>query len=289
MPMSNSSLFLDYSIYNKNMCEFCVSHGEGKKWYENMKNYSREVFHEVNSEDSLRKYLSRFYHSLTVDVRRAYAWRKRLPHIYSLLVYPLVTRRMKKTHFGQIVPLEDVELLLNNFSTLVRLPCICRKATTGRNKRYCFGIGMDLTPIFRDIPDFSDFDRMTAEEARAFIRQLDVEGQTHSVWTFNTPFIAALCNCDRDCMAYRFQVKMQLGKLMWRGEYIASVDPSACDGCRECMSRCYFGAITYDRQNKKCSLKAEKCFGCGICRAVCKHDAISLVDRMSIPLLAHVW
>jgi ferredoxin len=271
------------------MCEFCIKHGEGKKWYENMTNYTEEVFHQVTSEDHLKKYLSHFYHSLTVDVQRAYTWRKRLPRIYRLLVYPLVTRRSKKTHFGQIVPIEDIEHLLSNFSTLVRLPCICRKATTGENKRYCFGIGMDLTPIFRDIPDFRDFERMSAEEAKTFIRKLDGEGQTHSLWTFNTPFIAALCNCDRDCMAYRFQVKMHLGKLMWKGEYLASIDRLSCDGCRECMKRCYFGAISYDRQNMKCSVKPENCYGCGICRAVCKHDALSLVDRMSILPMAHAW
>ena len=271
------------------MCEFCTKHGEGKKWYENMKNYTEEVFHQVNSEDHLKNYLSQFYHSLTVDVQHAYTWRKRLPRIYRLLVYPLITRRLKKTHFGQIVPIEDIEHLLSNFSTLVRLPCICRKASTGENKRFCFGIGMDLTPIFRDVPDFRDFDRMSAEEAKTFIRQLDAEGQTHSLWTFNTPFIAALCNCDRDCMAYRFQVKMQLGKLMWKSEYLASIDPSACDGCRECMKRCYFGAISYDRQNMKCSVKPENCYGCGICRAVCKHDAVCLVDRRSILTFAHAW
>lgn len=271
------------------MCEFCTRHGEGKKWYENMRNYSEEVFHQVNSEDRIREYLSRFYHSLTVEVHRAYAWRKRFPRVYRLLVYPLVTKRAKKTHFGQILPLEDVEVLLNNFSTLVRLPCICRKVSRGEEKRYCFGIGMDLTPLFREIPDFSDFDRMSVEEARAFIRKLDSEGQTHSVWTFTTPFIAALCNCDRDCMAYRFQITMQLGKIMWKGEYLAEIDHSTCDGCRECLKRCYFSAITYDRKNEKCSVRGENCFGCGICRAACKNGAVRLVDRTSIPRFAHAW
>ena len=271
------------------MCEFCIQHGEGKKWYENMKNYSGEVFHQVNSEEHMREYLANFYRSLTVEVQHAYAWKKRIPLIYRLLVYPWVTRRLKKTHFGQIVPVEDIESLLNKFSSLVRLPCICRKATTGENKRYCFGIGMDLTPIFRDLPDFRDFDRLSAEEAKSFIRQLDTEGQTHSLWTFNTPFIAALCNCDRDCMAYRFQIKMQLGKLMWKGEYLAEIDYSSCDGCRECLKRCYFGAITYDRQNMKCSIQPEKCYGCGICRSVCEHEAIRLVDRAGISRMAQVW
>ena len=28
------------------MCEFCTEHGEGKKWYLQMKNYSKELEHE---------------------------------------------------------------------------------------------------------------------------------------------------------------------------------------------------------------------------------------------------
>ena len=27
------------------MCEFCTEHGEGKKWYLQMKNYSEELLH----------------------------------------------------------------------------------------------------------------------------------------------------------------------------------------------------------------------------------------------------
>lgn len=28
------------------MCEFCTKHGEGKKWYLEMKNYAGELLHE---------------------------------------------------------------------------------------------------------------------------------------------------------------------------------------------------------------------------------------------------
>jgi len=271
------------------MCEFCTKHGEGKKWYENITNYTEEVFHQVNSENKLKAYLSNFYHSLTVDVERAYTWKKRLPHIYRISVYPLVTRHLKRTHFGQIIPLEDAKKILDMMSSIVRMPCICRKVTTGDNKRYCFGIGMDLTHIFRDIPDFSDFEKFSVEEAKNYIRHLDIEGNTHSIWTFKTPFIGALCNCDCDCMAYRFQLKMKTGKVMWKGEYVANIDTSLCNGCKECMKRCYFGAITYDRRNVKCSIQLSHCYGCGICRAVCKNDAIYLLDRSSVPQVAHNW
>lgn len=271
------------------MCEFCTKHGEGEKWYENIANYTEEVFYQVNSDKNMKEYLADFYRSLKEDVARAYTWKKRLPRIYKFLAYPLFTKHLKKTHFGQIVPIEDVDYVIDKVNTIVRLPCICRKVTTGENKRYCFGVGMDLTPIFKDIPDFRDFDRLSAKEAKEFIRCLDTEGNTHSVWTFQTPFIGAICNCDRDCMAYRFQLKMEVGKIMWKGEYVSSIDPLKCDGCRECKDRCYFDAITYDRRNEKCSVNVMNCYGCGICRAVCKNDAIHLLDRTSVPQVANEW
>jgi len=32
-----------------------------------------------------------------------------------------------------------------------------------------------------------------------------------------------------------------------------------------------------------------KCFGCGICRAVCPHDAIEMVPRESVPIARNLW
>jgi ferredoxin len=271
------------------MCEFCIQHGEGKKWYENMTNYTEDVFRQVNSKEHLKEYLRGFYKSIKEDTAIAYKWKRRFPRIYRFIAYPLVTRHLKQTHFGQIIPAEDIDHILEHFSSVIRLPCICRKVTIGEGKRYCLAIGMDLTDIFSDLPDFRDFERLTMDEAREFVKYLDGEGQTHSVWTFNTPFIAAICNCDRDCMAYRFQQKMDIGKIMWKGEYIAQVDYSRCSGCRECIRRCYFSAVRYDRKNGKCFIDPLKCYGCGICRAVCKEKAIDLLDRVKIPEAANSW
>ncbi|MDH4232627.1 MAG: 4Fe-4S ferredoxin, partial [Nitrospirota bacterium] len=217
--------------------------------------------------------------SLREDVQRAAVWKRRLPRIYNLIAFPLITRHLKKVHFGQIVPVEDVERILDRFSTVVRLPCVCRKASTGRELRYCFGIGMDLTPVYRDIPDMSSFERLPAAEAKAFIRRLDSEGKSHSIWTLGTPFIGGLCNCDQDCMAFRFDRQMKLGKAMWKAEYVSSIAPGLCTGCRECMKRCIFDSIRYDRKDVKCTVDPYSCYGCGVCRTVCQSGAISLIKR----------
>jgi len=267
------------------MCEFCTAHGEGKKWYENAANYSAEVFRQVNSEKNLRKFLSDLGRSLREDVQRAAALKKRLPRIYNLIAFPLITRHLKKIHFGQIVPIEDVESILDRFSTVVRLPCVCRKTSTGKEVRYCFGIGMDLTSIYRDVPDLSSFERLESAEAKAFIRRLDNEGKTHSIWTLNTPFIGGLCNCDQDCMAFQFDRKLKLGRAMWKAEYLSFIDYDRCTGCRECIKRCLFGAVRYDRAEGKCKIDTDSCYGCGVCRTVCQSGAISLIDRSTLPSL----
>jgi len=37
------------------MCEFCVDHGEGKKWYLEMKNYAEELLYEELTSDQKNK------------------------------------------------------------------------------------------------------------------------------------------------------------------------------------------------------------------------------------------
>lgn len=271
------------------MCEFCTQHGEGKKWYENMFNYSRELFLQVNSDGRLKEYLDTFGEHLREGEARAAKWRQRLPFFYRHLVYPWITSQQKKSHYGQIIPIEAVETILNGVGSVVRLPCICRKINTGVEKRVCYGVGMDMTHILKDVPDFSSFDRISPDEAKKEIRTLDKEGSTHSVWTFRTPFIGALCNCDQDCMAYRVQYRKDLAQVMWRGEYIGTVDVDRCKGCRDCSRRCLFEAVVYDAAQKKCRIDPRRCYGCGVCRAVCTEGAITMRDRRSIPTAADLW
>jgi heterodisulfide reductase subunit A-like polyferredoxin len=76
---------------------------------------------------------------------------------------------------------------------------------------------------------------------------------------------------------------------MFRAEYVATVDPEACVGCRECIRLCQFGGITYSASNKKAVVDQKWCYGCGICRSACKKDAIHLEDRARSPVAANLW
>jgi ferredoxin len=258
------------------MCEFCAEHGEGKEWYLSMKNYSQELLSQDRRSLHIRRFFqdfeSRVAHSLSMlDSIQA------LPFVPGI-VSRVATDRQKKSHFGQVVPLEDVDCILDQITSIVRLPCVCRSLTTGRyQSRYCYGLGIDPTGLVGDFPDFGkNLEWLSREEARQAIHNLDQEGLVHSVWTFDTPFIGGLCNCDQDCVAYRLQVGAGLMQVFFPAEYIAVVDWERCTGCKLCRGQCPFGAIRYTASQDKCLVDPDLCYGCGICRATCKKDAINL-------------
>jgi HK97 family phage portal protein len=51
---------------------------------------------------------------------------------------------------------------------------------------------------------------------------------------------------------------------------------------RSCMSFCQFDAIEYS--DAKCYINPQKCYGCGVCRAACKNQAIKLYDLEGVAI-----
>jgi ferredoxin len=261
------------------MCEFCAQHGEGQAWYLTMKNYSQEFL----SQPERRKHIVDFFQHYEAGLAQS------LPMLDSIqalpfvpdLVTPYLIARQKKSHFGQVVPIEDVDKILDMTDSVVRLPCVCRSLTTGRREvRYCYGLGVDPTGLLGQFPDYGEnLEWLAREDARTALHALDREGLVHSVWTFDTPFIAGLCNCDQDCMAYRMQVGAGMMQVFFAAEYVAAVDWERCSGCKLCRGQCPFGAIRYTATQDKCLVDPALCYGCGICRATCKKDAIRLEPR----------
>ena len=49
------------------------------------------------------------------------------------------------------------------------------------------------------------------------------------------------------------------------------------------------GAIGYSAAAKKTFIDPRRCYGCGVCRAVCEKDAIHLQDRVQVPVAANMW
>jgi NAD-dependent dihydropyrimidine dehydrogenase PreA subunit len=274
------------------MCEFCTEHGEGKKWYLQMRNYSRELLHAQLSASQARgtgaatrlEWTNRFWQTFI------------MPAITGV---PAPTRTFaaesaeddKVEHFGQVLPLEDVERVLGMVDSITRMPCGCRFASTGlTDKRYCFGLALDQWAALGRFPDSaSSLEVLGREEAGRIIRGYDEEGLYHSIWTGVTPYVIGICNCDRDCGAYRGYVADPGGQSFFRAEYVGAVDWDLCIGCKDCVSQCQFGALHYSSALGRVAIEPKQCFGCGVCRAACPSEAIALIPRETEPAAANLW
>jgi Pyruvate/2-oxoacid:ferredoxin oxidoreductase delta subunit len=281
------------------MCEFCLKHGEGEKWYLQAKNYADDML----SDWRRRRFMETFLADPDRLAREIHDLERlnKMPKFIRDIIGRLITRKMKKIHFGQIVPIEDIEQIFSFVKTIVRVACICRKASLGQEKRYCYGVSVapdggrfaeilqGLDQSFLSGPHLQGLEVLTREEALAAFHSHEREGLCHSVWTFHTPFIGGICNCDRsDCMAMRCTVTQNV-PVMFRGEYVAQVEPDLCVGCRECLRLCQFGALTYSAANQKSVVDQRWCYGCGVCRAACQKEAIRLEERRMIPAVANLW
>ncbi len=285
------------------MCEFCMQHGEGKQWYLLMKNYSEELLHapittqemEASGFSSRLGWVDEFLRTFVVPAANGKAPG---PVQYTSPVRPaaaptqeqlLAYRKME--HFGQVLPIEDVEKVFDLASSITRVPCGCRFDNAGlTNARYCFGLGVDVTNILGGYPDCSaSFEVMKKDEAMKLIRKFDEEGLMHSVWTGVTPYIIGVCNCDGDCGAYRGYIRYKGQQGFFKAEYICQVDPDQCNGCKECMAQCQFGAQFYSSALGKVTIEPRLCFGCGVCRSACPQNAIELVPREKVRAAAGTW
>ena len=279
------------------MCQFCVEHGEGKRWYLNAKNYS----YDLQSDLRRRRYVVDFVAGFDEARANAIATMEllgRMPRPVERAGKAYASKRMQGHHFGQPVPIEECDQILEIATSITVIPCICRMHAPGqRAEEVCMLVTTQpiepyLAEGFSDYgvgPDLEDFHRVEKAEAMRLLEDCEEHGLMHSIWTFQTPFAAAICNCNLEsgCMAMRLTKGYEM-KLMWRGEWIAQADDQACTSCGRCAMACPFDAIS-KTAGGTFAPRAEDCWGCGVCRAHCSEEALSLVDRRSVPAVAALW
>ncbi len=223
------------------MCEFCHQHGEGKKWYLNANNYAEDLMSDLGR----RRFITRFFENpghlakgeralTALDVMPDFLWKG---------VRRKITAKQKPRHFGQVVPLEDIECILALTTSVVRVACLCRHvATGGREQRYCFGVSMSpdgggMAGLLREIdasylvgPHAGGLESMPKDKALALIRESEREGNCHTVWTFLTPFLAGICNCSLpSCYAMKTTVGLKT-PVFFRGNTWPASTGSAARG-----------------------------------------------------------
>lgn len=289
------------------MCEFCTKHGEGKKWYLQIKNYADELLYEeltstqkeIVEMNTRVEYLDDLFENFVMPAISKVS--KDQDELQSAPVTKepsqvlpseeTTVNNRKVEHFGQILPIEDIEAVIDIASSITRMACGCRFINTGKkDERYHFGLMVDRRGTFDKFPDAaSSLEVLDKEETKKMFRKYDQEGLLHTIWTAVTPYVMCLCNCDRDCNNYKNYIENRGAPRFFRAEYVSRVDWDLCNGCRDCMGRCQFGAMFYSSALAKVHIDPTRCFGCGVCRAVCPNDAITQIPRREVAEAANIW
>jgi ferredoxin len=277
------------------MCQFCVEHGEGKRWYLQANNYA----YDLDSDLKRREYVLEFIRGFEAMRSTAIAAGEvlgKLPAPVGRIGKNAISKSMQKNHFGQPIPIEDCEQVLDMATSITVIPCVCRMHQRNRTaEEVCILVtAKPILPLlaegFADYdggPGLDDFHTMTKDDTMSLLRACEERGLMHSIWTFKTPFTAAICNCNMSsgCMAMKLTTGYGI-KIMWRGEGVAMLDAERCTRCGACSRLCPFDAITAGGHIR---IDPAKCWGCGICRSACEQRAIALAERTAVPAVATLW
>jgi len=268
------------------MCEWCTKHGDGKKWYLNVKNYSKELA--AKNKDT-EKYMEMYIQDIERVVAKTESWWLSLLKVPGIgnIIKENDKRFVNRFHTGQVLTLEDAKRVIDLASPIAKMPCACRRMSRGiADEKICLGFGLFLDYL-KEWPDYTcgGIDYISREEAKELLERCDESGRVHTIWTLNTPFVAGLCQCTYpECQGLRFRLDYNLEYTLKKSEYYADIDPNKCTVCGKCVKMCCFHAIKYSPDVGDIRILRNKCFGCGLCRGVCDNSAISLQDRNKVVL-----
>ena len=284
------------------MCQWCMKHGAGKKWYLNSKNYYAD---QISSKEEMTEYLQEQWMNMeNLFIRRIKGFRSvglgykmRMPIIGRILraaAESMIHSEKKHRnatradgHFGQVIPLEDAQLIMAELADepIIENYCLCRMMQRGTKDQCCINFGV-LSGIIEKLPRYLPKDRVVRIDRETAIKRLEEhnkKGYVASVWFQPVPYINAICSCESpECGGFRLRTSFDL-KVFYKAEYIIQLDQDKCEGCKQCVSMCQVSALRYVPSQKRVIVDYDKCFGCGVCRHACNNDALKLIPREEYP------
>ena len=152
------------------MCEFCTEHGEGKKWYLQMKNYAdellrqelsakpKEVTRAATRGERVGRFCEYFEGPVIAGIPRTLQQVGMAAAPSAELRGPAATEdevlaKRKLNHFGQVIPIGDVEKIIDQADSITRIPCGFRYLSAGKSDARCrFGLGSGVSGALRGYP-----------------------------------------------------------------------------------------------------------------------------------------
>ena len=234
----------------------------------------------LDSRSRIRNDFLKLWFRNAIDGIRFYAMMGRLTQA------PIIGSSIKKSlylyyryiHTNSIIlPLEDIEEILQNANDIYVEPCPCRLAE---------GEELCEAPLFTcmrinhsaTIRKEQKQDRgITPQEAIEIARNANRHGLVMSLESCIQPYQNNICMCCTDCcvamkMRYKYQVP-----IYHFGPYIPESKIEGCKECGSCTKKCPVGAIK--RVNNQLHINLEDCLGCGLCAQACPENCIVMVKK----------
>ena len=279
------------------MCDWCQQHRDGKKWYLNIKNYSKEFLKDKAVVEAANAFFQNIESATDMGPGKADLLNLKNDDQFSESVAAKKQAISTLTpHRGQVVPLEDVRKIIKLAGPIAKVACVCRRAFRASfEEKTCIPVGPVFLEYAKEWPDYTrgGIDYISKEEAVELMEGFNEKGYVHTFWRdFRSPAVVGFCNCEfPTCGALRARRFMGswYNFFIRKAEYVAMHDYDKCTGCGSCVQRCQFSAITYSPYLEKAIFDMKKCAGCGLCRTVCEQGAIKLVPRSEVPAVRELW
>ena len=196
---------------------------------------------------------------------------------------------------GQVITLQEAHKIADIGAPMGSMGCMCRwlhRAYDERNPNEfsCLGTGVGMFKSERWPERYKGgVQLMPPEEVKEWLTKWNKRGFMHLIMALPGGYIEGVCNCEYPaCLTIRNRLDMGIETLL-KGHYVASVDYDKCNGCGDCVERCQYGAVKFEVRIDKTNIDQLRCFGCGLCQVSCPREAITMVDRESLPGMKEVW
>lgn len=183
---------------------------------------------------------------------------------------------------GKIITLSEAEDLINKSEKCSIGKCRCRANIYKNNQNgkvpenTCIILNYSSYRFSKSKPlDYKSIEKL---ELIKLIRQFSESYNLFQNMVYCVkPNIYAICNCEKNCMPYKFRFEHGIKEALLPGNFIAKINKNLCGECELCEKYCHFNAIS------NLEINPEACMGCGLCMLICKNknqkNAISMVKR----------
>jgi ferredoxin len=191
---------------------------------------------------------------------------------------------------------EFVRGLPDDFA-IARGPCACRLHTAGLgpdardlaggNLEFCRTSPLDVDiqiatcgEQFGKLPAYRRITRQELLELEAQCRDMGLVANVYTMLSGD----AGICHCSSStCIPFMANEAIdRTSSVIRRGSRIARTDPSRCRAHGHCVKACHFQArrvVAGPARAVSVLEDPSRCYGCGLCEAVCPEGAITLQDR----------